>query len=333
MRRLLACALTVAWLALPAEAAILDEVKGRGVLICGIYPNYPGFSSLNPDGEYVGFDIDFCRAVAAAVEVDLKFVPLTGTERFVALAGKTVDMLSMLVTWTASRDISNAVQYTVTNFYDGQGFMTRKANGLTSAKELSGATICIPQGTTAELTTADWFRTHGLELNAVTYANVDELIRAYEAGRCDAYTAGIATLASRRSALQNPDDHVILPEVISKEPLTPAVPEGDPKWLDIVSWTIWATMIAEEKGITQDNVEEMAKTSEDPEVQRLLGQSGSIGEEMGLDNEWAIRVIREVGNYEEIFERNVGKDGVLKLDRGLAAQWSDGGLLHAPPFR
>jgi general L-amino acid transport system substrate-binding protein len=300
---------------------------------CGIYPNYPGFSSLAPDGNYVGFDVDICRAVAAAMSVNVKFVPLSGSERFVAIANKTVDILSMQVTWTASRDISNGLQYTVTVYHDGQGFITRKKDAVKSLKDLSGATICIPQGTTAELNTADWFRSNNLQLNAVTFGNPDEMIRAYEAGRCDAFTSGVASLASNRANLKQPEDHIILPELISKEPLTPAVPEGDAKWLDVVNWTIFTLFIAEEKAITAENVEQIAKTTQDPEVKRLLGESGSIGVDMGLDNQWAVRVIKAVGNYAQVFDRHLGKNGVLKLDRGYSALWNKGGLLFAPPFR
>jgi general L-amino acid transport system substrate-binding protein len=312
---------------------MLDDLKSRGVMNCGIYPNYPGFSSLAPDGTYVGFDVDICKAIAAALKVNIKFVPLSGSERFAAIANKTVDILSMQVTWTAARDISNGLQFTTTVYHDGQGFITRKKLGLKSLKELSGASICIPQGTTAELNTADWFRSNNLQLNAITFGNPDEMIRAYEAGRCDAFTSGIASLASNRANLKEPDEHVILAEVISKEPLTPAVPEGDAKWLDVVNWTIFTLLIAEEKGITAANLDQIAKTTNDPEIKRLLGQTGSIGTDLGLDNEWAVRIIRAVGNYSEVFERNIGKNGVLKLDRGLSALWNKGGLLIAPPFR
>jgi general L-amino acid transport system substrate-binding protein len=317
----------------PSRAAILNDVKARGSLNCGIYPNYPGFSSLAPDGNYVGFDVDICKAVAAAVKVNVKYVPLSGSERFAAIANRTVDILSMQVTWTAGRDISNGLQFTTTVYHDGQGFITRKSAGIKSLKDLSGATICIPQGTTAELNTADWFRANNLQLKAITFGNPDEMIRAYEAGRCDAFTSGIATLASNRANLKQPDEHIILPEVISKEPLTPAIPEGDPKWLDVVNWSIFTLFIAEEKGITAANVDQVLATSQDPEVKRLLGESGSIGVDLGLDNQWALRIIKAVGNYSEVFDRNIGKNGVLKLDRGLSALWNKGGLLIAPPFR
>jgi general L-amino acid transport system substrate-binding protein len=316
-----------------AKAAVVSDIKARGTLNCGIYPNYPGFSSLAPDGTYVGFDVDVCKAVAAALKVGIKFVPLSGSERFAAIANKTVDILSMQVTWTASRDISNGLQFTTTVYHDGQGFITRRKAGVSNIKDLSGATICIPQGTTAELNTADYFRANNLRLNAITFGNPDEMLRAYEAGRCDAFTSGIATLASNRANLKQPDEHVILPEVISKEPLTPAIAEGDAKWLDVVNWTIFSLFIAEEKGITAANVDDIRKSTQDPEVKRLLGDSGSIGTDLGLDNEWAVRIIKSGGNYSEIFERNIGKNGVLKLDRGLSALWNKGGLLFAPPFR
>jgi general L-amino acid transport system substrate-binding protein len=316
-----------------AKAAVISDIKARGTLNCGIYPNYPGFSSLAPDGTYVGFDVDVCKAVAAALKVGIKFVPLSGSERFAAIANKTVDILSMQVTWTASRDISNGLQFTTTVYHDGQGFITRRKAGVANIKDLSGATICIPQGTTAEINTADYFRANNLRLNAITFGNPDEMLRAYEAGRCDAFTSGIATLASNRANLKQPNEHVILPEVISKEPLTPAIAEGDAKWLDVVNWTIFSLFIAEEKGITAANVDDIRKSTQDPEVKRLLGDTGSIGTDLGLDNEWAVRIIKSGGNYSEIFERNIGKNGVLKLDRGLSALWNKGGLLFAPPFR
>ena len=277
--------------ALPASSGTTDDVKAEGVLNCGVYPNYPGFSSLAPNGTYIGFDVDICQAVAAALNVKVKHVPLSGSERFGAIASKSVDILSMQVTWTASRDISNGLQFTTTVYHDGQGFLIRKKLGVKTLKELAGATICIPQGTTAELNTADWFRANNLQFTPVTFGNPDEMIKAYEAGRCDAMTSGSASLASNRANLKDAADHVILPDVISKEPLTPVVAEGDPKWLDVVNWTIFSLLIAEEKGVTGANAGQIGKTTQDPEIKRLLGESGSLGVDLGLDKLWAVRAI------------------------------------------
>lgn len=316
-----------------ASAETLEKVKERGVLNCGVYPNFPGFSSLNSDGKYVGFDIDFCKAVAAAANVDLKTLPHSSTERFPAVQSGTVDLLSMVTTWTASRDAGLGLQFTEATFYDGQGFIVQRSSGVTSAKQLSGATICVLQGTTTELNLTDWFRTNNLELRAITFKNEDELLRAYQAGRCDAFTGGIAIIAGRRTNFPSPADHIILPEIISKEPLTPVTREGDDAWTDIVRWTVFATMIAEEKGITMDNVEKMKESSTDPEVQRLLGKTSSIADGLGLDSDWAVRIIKAVGNYGEIFDRNLGPNTPLALKRGLNAQWDKGGLVYAPPYR
>src|SRR6267154_5789662 len=335
----LATALSLGLCALPeayaqtAQSPTLASIVSRGTLNCGVYPNFPWFETLDRDGNYVGFDVDFCKAVAAAANVQLKVVPLTATERFPALVSKSVDMLAMVTTRTASRDFGNGLQFAPVTFYDGQGFVTRSKNKIKSAKELSGATICVLQGTTSELNLADWFRANNLKLNAVTFASEDEVQRAYEANRCDAFTGGIAIIAGRRTNFRDPAEHIILPEVISKEPLAPVTAEGDEKWSKIVAWTIFATMIAEEKDVTAANVEQTAKDSPDPELRRLFGKSGSIARDMGMDPDWAMRAIKAAGNYREIFERNLGAKTPLRLERGLNAQWDKGGLIYAPPFR
>ena len=332
MRLLGLAVLAVSW-TVSASAGVLEDVRQRGAMNCGVYPNYPGFSSLDANGAYVGFDVDICKAVATAVNINLKIVPVTANERFAVVAGKTVDVLSQMMTWTAGRDVTNGMQFTTVVFHDGQGFATRKSNNIKSARDLSGATICISQGSTLELNVADWFRTQKLKLNAITFSNPDEVVRAYEAERCDAMAGGLGSLFARVKKLKNPDDHIILPEVVSNEPLTPAVAEGDPRWLDIVNWTIFALIIAEERGITSKNVEELARTSEDPAIRRLLGVTGTIAKDMGLDAQWAVRLIKTHGNYGEIFERNLGKESPFGMDRGLNQLWNKGGILFAPPYR
>ncbi len=329
---IIAVAAVMSLTAAGASAGILDKVKDRGALNCGIYTNFPGFSSLAADGTYRGFDIDFCRAVAAAVGVPVKQVPLSATDRFPSLQANTVDMLSMVTTDTASREFSG-LEFPAVTFYDGQGFVTRAAAGIKSARELNGATICVLQGTTTELNLSDWFRANRLRLNAVTFSSEDELLRAYQANRCDAVTGSVAIMAGRVTNFPNPRDHVILPEVISKEPLGVVTADGDEKWTRIVRWAVFATMIAEEKGITSQNVDEIRKSSQDPEVQRLLGVTASFAQDMGLDAAWAVRVLQAVGNYGEIFDRNLGEATPLRLKRGQNALWNNGGLLYPAPFR
>ncbi len=333
-RTLMAIAAMTALIAAAADASagVLENVKQRGTLNCGIYTNFPGFSSLAADGGYKGFDIDFCRAVAAAVGVPLKQVPLSATDRFPSLQANTVDMLSMVTTDTASREFSG-LQFPAVTFYDGQGFVTHTAAGIKSARDLNGATICVLQGTTTELNLADWFRANRLQFKAVTFSSEDELLRAYQANRCDAVTGSVAIMAGRITNFPNPKEHVVLPEVISKEPLAVVTADGDDKWARIVRWAVYSTMIAEEKGITSQNVEELRKSSQDPEVQRLLGTTASFAQDMGLDAAWAVRILQTVGNYSEIFERNLGEGTPLRLKRGQNALWNNGGLLYPAPFR
>ncbi|MFN4271495.1 MAG: amino acid ABC transporter substrate-binding protein [Aliihoeflea sp.] len=319
-----------------ASASTLEEVRAKGFVQCGVHTGLIGFAAPNDDGEWEGFDVDLCRAVAAAVFGDggaVEFTPTNATERFTALQSGEIDMLSRNTTWTLSRDTSLGFNFAGVNYYDGQGFMINAANlpGINSALQLSGAAICVQTGTTTELNLADYFRANNMEYNPVVFQGFDETNAAYEAGRCDAYTTDQSGLIALRLTLANPDDHVVLPEVISKEPLGPAVRQGDDEWFNIVKWTLFAMIQAEESGITQDNLEEMM-ASDNPEIRRILGQEAesTIGAGLGLDNEWVVNIVREVGNYGEVFDRHLTPIGV---PRGLNAQWTDGGLMYAPPLR
>jgi general L-amino acid transport system substrate-binding protein len=313
-----------------------DAVKARGELICGVHTGLPGFSAPDDKGVWKGLDADMCRVVAAAVFGDpnkVKFVPLTAQQRFTALQSGEIDMLSRNTTWTLSRDTALGLNFTVTTYYDGQGFLVRKKLGVKSALELGGATVCVQTGTTTELNLADYFRANKMELHSLTIEAYEEVTAAFVAGRCDVLTSDASQLATIRATdTPNPDDYVILPEIISKEPLAPAVRHGDDEWFDIVKWSIYATIEAEEKGLTSKNVDE-AKSSPDPTVKRLLGVTPGLGKDLGLDEAWAYNIIKQVGNYGEIYERNVGMDSKLQLPRGLNAQWTKGGLMYSPPFR
>ncbi|WP_027179615.1 amino acid ABC transporter substrate-binding protein [Maridesulfovibrio bastinii] len=321
-------------LASAASAGTLENVRKDGFLKCGTHIENPGFSSLDSNGKRVGFDVDFMRAVAAAVNVpEIKFVPLTSKERLPALQSGEVDLLARTTTLTMSRDVKLGLDFTVTTLYDGQGMMVRKSLGIKSAKELDGASVCLQTGSTTELNISDYFRKNGMKFTPVVFDKQADVRKAYDAGRCDVHTTDISGLAAQRSLMKDPSEHVILPEVISKEPLGPYVRQGDDQWEDIVRWTVWLTMSAEEKGITQANVEKMYAESKDPEVQRMLGKTGSLWTDLGLDEKAPIRIIKAVGNYGEIFERNLGPNTPLRLERGLNAQWTKGGLIYAPPFR
>jgi len=322
-----------------ASAATLDDVKAKGEVSCGVHTGLTGFAAPDDQGNWKGFDSDFCRAVAAAVFGDpdkVRFVPTNATERFTALQSGEIDLLSRNTTWTLSRDTSLGFNFTGVNYYDGQGFMINAAKlpGINSALQLSGAAICVQTGTTTELNLADYFRANNMDYNPVVFQGFDETNAAYEAGRCDAYTTDQSGLYSLRLTLANPDEHVVLPEIISKEPLGPAVRQGDDQWFNIVKWTLFAMVQAEELGITQANVEEM-KSSDNPEIKRILGQEAEskIGEMLGLDNEWVVNIIKGVGNYGESFERNIGQDSPLKIARGLNQLWTKGGIQYAPPLR
>jgi general L-amino acid transport system substrate-binding protein len=318
-----------------ASAQTLNQVKARGTLQCGSNTGLAGFGLPDAQGNWAGLDVDLCRGIAAAIFNDptkVKFVPLSSKDRFTALQSGEVDVLSRNTTWTMSRDTSLGLEFGPVNYYDGQGFMVRKKLKIASAMELSGASVCTQQGTTTELNLADFFRANKLKYEVVTFATSDETIKAYDAGRCDAFTTDASGLYSERLRLTAPDDHIVLPEIISKEPLGPATRHGDNQWFDIVKWTHYAMLTAEELGVTKANVDEMLKST-NPDVKRLLGTEGKFGEAIGLPNDWGYRIIKHVGNYGESFERNVGMGSRLKVARGVNALWTKGGLQYAPPIR
>jgi general L-amino acid transport system substrate-binding protein len=320
-----------------ASAGTLDDVKKKGFLQCGVNTGLAGFAFTDAAGEFDGFDIAICRAVAAAIFGDpkaVKFTPTTGKTRFTALASGEVDMLARNTTWTYSRDTDLKFDFQGVNYYDGQGFIVPKALGVSSAHELDGATVCIQTGTTTELNLADFFRKNNMSYEPVPIETEAEAKQKYLAGACDAYTTDASGLAASRATYENPKDHIILPEIISKEPLGPLTRHGDNDWGDLVRWTLNALIIAEEKGITQANVKEMAAApTDDPEINRLLGTEGEYGAMLGLSKDWAVNAIAAVGNYGEIFNRYIGPDTAIGLERGLNALWTEGGILYAPPFR
>ena len=318
-----------------ASAATLDDVKSKGFVQCGVSQGLPGFSSTNDKGEWTGIDVDLCRAVAAAVFGDaskVKYTPLSAKERFTALQSGEVDVLPRNTTWTMSRDTSLGLNFVGVNYYDGQGFMVRKALGVTSALQLDGASICTNTGTTTELNVADYFRSNNMKYEVVAFEKADEVVQAYDSGRCDVFTTDSSGLYAQRLKLTNPDEHVVLPEIISKEPLGPVVRHGDDQWFDIVKWTHFAMVNAEELGVDSGNVDQL-KGSDNPEIKRLLGTEGAFGEGVGLSNDWAYNIIKQVGNYGEVFRRGVGPDTPLGIERGLNALWTKGGLQYAPPIR
>jgi len=318
-----------------ASAQTLNTIKQRGVLNCGSNGALAGFGLPDAQGRWTGLDVDFCHALAAAIFNDpnkVKFIPLTAQQRFTALQSGDVDVLARNTTWTSSRDTSLGLNFVGVNYYDGQGFMVRKSLKINSALELNEASVCVQQGTTTELNLADYFRANKMKLKTVTFATSDEAVKAYDSGRCDAYTTDASGLAGERLRLANANDHIILPEIISKEPLGPVVRHGDDQWFDIVKWVHFAMINAEELGVNKGNVDDQLKSA-DPDVRRLLGTEGKHGEALGLTNDWAFRVIKHVGNYGEIFERNVGQGSPLKISRGLNALWNKGGLQFAPPIR
>ena len=328
-------ALALIFAAQSASAQTLKTVKDRGTLNCGANGTLAGFGLPDAQGKWTGLDVDVCRAVAAAIFNDankVKFVPLSAKDRFTALQSGEVDVLARNTTWTSSRDSSLGLNFTGVDYYDGQGFMVRKTLKVNSALELNGASVCVQQGTTTELNLADFFRAHNMQLKSVTFATANEAIKAYDAGRCDSYTTDASGLYAERLRLANPDDHNILPEIISKEPLGPAVRHGDDQWFDIVKWTLFAMLNAEELGITQANVDDMVKST-NPDIKRFVGTEGNYGEQLGLTKDWAVRIIKLVGNYGEAFDRNVGSGSPLKIDRGLNKLWNKGGVQYAPPIR
>src|SRR5690242_4350053 len=338
MKRLATAFAIATVLALSAQAACaqtLKAVQDRDQLVCGANGVVGGFGAPDPQGNWTGFDVDYCRAIAAAILNDptkVKFVPLTAQNRFTALQSGEVDVLARNTTWTMSRDTTLGLDFAAVNFYDGQGFMVRKSLKVNSALELNDAAVCVQQGTTTELNLADYFRANNMSLKTVTFATADEAIKAYDSSRCDAYTTDSSQLYSERLRLSDPNANIVLPEIISKEPLAPAVRQGDNAWEDLVRWTHMGLVDAEELGVTQRNVDDMRKSNA-PDVLRLLGVEGQFGQSLGLTNDWAYRIIKAVGNYGEIFERNVGQGSPLKIARGLNGLWTKGGLQYGLPVR
>jgi len=316
-------------------SATLDAVKAKGYVQCGVTGGVAGFSAPDANNNWTGLEVDYCRALAAAIfnnPDNVRYTPLTSQERFTALSAGEIDVLSRTTTWTMSRDTQLGISFVGTMFYDGQGFMVREADGIASAMELSGAAICIESGTTTELNAADYFASNNLEFNTVVFVDQDEVFKAYEDGRCDVYTTDSSALASERSKAADPDAHVILPDIISKEPLGPVVRQGDTGWFNLARWTYFALLEAEEMGVTQANVDEMLG-SDNPAVKRLLGVEGDFGTPLGLTKDWAYQIIKALGNYGEIYERHVGPNTPIGLDRGLNALWNDGGIQYSPPIR
>jgi general L-amino acid transport system substrate-binding protein len=330
-----AIATTLAFGMQAASAQTLKAVKDRGELLCGSNGQLAGFGLPDPQGNWTGFDVEFCRAIAAAIFDDpskVKFVPLTAANRFTALQSGEIDVLSRNTTWTMSRDVSLGVDFAAVNYYDGQGFMVHKALKVSSALELNDAAVCVQQGTTTELNLADYFRSNHMSLKTVTFATADEAIKAYEAGRCDSYTTDSSGLYGERVLLSDPNANIVLPEIISKEPLSAAVRQGDDTWEDIVRWTHYAMVDAEELGVSKTNLEEQMKSA-NPEIRRLLGVESQFGESLGLTNDWAYRIIKAIGNYGESYEGTVGQGSPLKIARGLNALWTKGGLQYGLPIR
>jgi general L-amino acid transport system substrate-binding protein len=319
----------------PAVSKTLEQVKARGVLVCGSNPGLAGFGIPDDKGNWTGLDVDFCRAVAAAIFNDptkVRFVPLTAKDRFTALQSGEIDVLARNGTWTSSRETDLGLLWTGVNYYDGQAFMVRKKLNVSSVLELSGASVCVQQGTTTEANLADYFRANNMKYEGAVFATSAEAVKQYDSGRCDAYTTDMSGLYAERLRLVNPDEHVILPQVISKEPLGPTVRQGDAQWFNLVRWTHFAMLNAEELGITRANVDERLKST-NPEIRRLLGVEGDFGRGMGLTADWAYRIIKHVGNYSEVYHRNVGDGSRLKIPRGLNNLWNKGGLQYGPPVR
>ncbi len=318
-------------------AGTLDDVKARGTLNCGVTTRLVGFAAQDANGEWQGFDVAICRAVAAAVLGDrnaVKFVPTTSKTRFDSLSSSEVDLLARNTTWTFSRDVDERFEFVGVNYYDGQGFLVPKEMAVTSAKDLSGATICVQNASTTDLNLSDYFRKNNMDFTRLGVENNAEGQEEYLNGACDAYTADKSGLASIRATFEAPGDHVLLPEIISKEPLSPLVRHGDSEWADVVRWTLNALIAAEELGITSANIVELsAQAGDAPEINRILGTEGNLGQQLGLGADWARNAIMADGNYGEIFEKNIGEASPIGLARGLNAQWTDGGLLYSPPFR
>ncbi|RXE46678.1 amino acid ABC transporter substrate-binding protein [Chromohalobacter israelensis] len=329
-------ALLLSGFATASQAATLDDVKERGNLNCGVNVGLAGFSAPDSDGNWQGLDVETCRGIASAIFGDpdnVVFTPLTAKERFTALQSGEIDVLSRNTTWTATRDNSLGLNFTATTFYDGQGFMVSKDLNVESLEDLNGASICIQSGTTHELNLADYFPSRDIEINTVTFDTPDQTAQGFAHGRCDVLTSDTSQLSALRLQLPEPDSVEILETLISKEPLGPVVRQGDDQWLDIVQWTIFAMVNAEEMGVNSDNVDEMRDNPPNPGVARLLGKDGNYGEQLGLPNDWAYNIIKNVGNYGEVFATTVGEDSPLKIQRGMNALWNEGGILYAPPIR
>jgi len=316
------------------DTQTLKRTIRRGALLCGVNTDLPGFSHQE-NGKWTGFDVDFCRAVAAAIFDDpnkVTFVPLEANERFAELRRRKVDVLFRNSTWSLSRETDNRLQFTAVNYYDGQGFMLKRTRNIDTARELDGSKVCVQDATTTKLNLADYFRANNMKYQEIKFAKAEDLLKAYEGGQCDTLTADISRLYAERLKLPKPDDHVILADVISKEPLAPAVRHKDDDWMLLVKWTVFAMLNAEELGISSKNIDEALK-SEKPEVKRFVGTEGSYGEDLGLTKDWAVRIIRHVGNYGEVYDRNVGPDSKLAIPRGLNQLWTHGGIQYPPPIR
>src|SRR5664279_4471137 len=327
--------LAVVFAAQSVSAQTLKTVKDRGMLNCGSNGTLAGFGLPDAQGKWAGLDVDFCRALAAAVFNDptkVKFVPLSAKDRFTALQSGEIDVLSRNTTWTLSRDTSLGANFAGVNYYDGQGFLVKKSLKVNSALELNSASVCVQTGTTTEQNLADYFKGNNMKYEVIAFSGADETVKAYESGRCDVFTTDVSQLYAQRLKLANPADHAVLPEIISKEPLGPMVRHGDDQWFDIVKWTLFAMVTAEEMGVTQKNVDEMAK-SDKPDFKRVFGTDGNLGEQLGLTKDWVTRIVKAVGNYGESFDRNVGAGSKLGIARGLNQLWNKGGIQYAPPIR
>ena len=318
---------------LAVHAGTLADVQAKGHVTCGVSKGLAGFSAADSSGTWTGIDVDVCRAVAAATLGDataVKFVPLTAKERFTALQSGEIDMLSRNTTWTITRDASLGLNFAGVNYYDGQGFMVKASLGIGSAMDLGGAAVCIQAGTTTELNLADWAKSNGIEYTSVVSDTNAQTTANYDSGRCDVLTTDASGLYSQRTATKDPSEHVVLPEIISKEPLGPVVRQGDDQWFNIVRWSLNAMITAEELGVTSATVDDVTNN---PERERLMGRSGNTHEYVGLSSDWTYNIIKQVGNYSESFERNIGVNTPIGIARGVNALWTDGGILYSPPFR
>jgi general L-amino acid transport system substrate-binding protein len=318
-----------------ASAQTLEKIKARGSVACGVNPSLLGFSSRDAQGNWSGFDIDLCRALAAAIFNDpgkVVFTPLGTAERLQALQADKIDVLSRNTTWTFAREAALKLNFAAVTYYDGQGFLVRRGKNTTSALELDGASVCVQKGTTSELNLADYFRTNNIKYQLVALPDADQAVKAYDEGKCTVLTSDTSQLFAERLRLKSPDDHIVLPEIISKEPLGPYVRASDNQWLSIVKWTHYAMINAEELGVSRQTIDEALKSNK-PDVKRLVGTDDNYGEQLGLTKDWAVRIIRHVGNYGEVFERNVGTGSQLAIPRGINSLWSNGGIQYAPPIR